>query len=811
MMSEEPTTAGLPPDLSGLCVEITGHAPLPIAAVDGATHILRYANPAFCLLMDEPLERLVGRPLQDLLPARDECVTLLDRVFRTGRPERHVQKEDAKPHPVFWSYTIWPMEADGHHVGIMIQVTETGHFHETAMAVNQALLLGAVRQHQLTDAAEDVNARLRQEIAARAVITAELSQKARELAEKARLLDLTHDAIIVRDMEGRIRYWNHGAEDLYGWSREEAMGKVSHLLLQTEFPVPVEQMLAELNRNDRWIGELVHTASDGRRLTVLARKTLDRDGEGRPAAVLENLTDITARKRAEQALQASQSLFSSLVEKAPFGMYVVDDHFRLQQVNTRALPMLGNVVPLVGRDFTEVVTVLWGKEVGGRLADIFRHTLETGERYVSPPFTEQRRDLDVEESYEWEVQRFTLPDGHYAVVCYFADISERHALERSIADRAADLVRADRSKDEFLGMLAHELRNPLAPLRSATEILQTRGVTAEATGQAVDILSRQIDNMSEMIDDLLDVSRITEGKIELRLEEVALEAVLEAAASLAERGIQARGQEITISLPAEPVFLRADATRLDQVFGNLLTNACKYSGRGCHVSLSAERAEPRGEEPPEVIVRVRDDGIGIAPDLLPRIFDLFVQANRSLDRAHGGLGIGLTLVQRLVKLHGGSVEAHSEGLGQGSEFTVRLPILAAAAAHAPPPAAANPDTPRRILIVDDNEDSAWTMATLQSMRGHETRTAFTGPDAVAAAAEFLPDVVLLDIGLPGMDGYEVARQLRAMPALAGTFVVAMTGYGRDEDRALTEAAGFDRHMVKPVDLELLRQWLSERP
>ena len=811
MMSEEPTTAGLPSDLSGLCVAITAHAPLPIAAVDGATHILRYANPAFCLLMDEPLERLVGRPLQDLLPARDECVTLLDRVFRTGRPERHIQKEDAKPHPVFWSYTIWPIEADGHHVGIMIQVTETGHFHETAMAVNEALLLGAVRQHQLTDAAEDVNARLREEIAARAVITAELSQKARELAEKARLLDLTHDAIIVRDMEGRIRYWNHGAEDLYGWSREEAMGKVSHLLLQTEFPVPVEQMLAELNRNDRWIGELVHTASDGRRLTVLARKTLDRDGEGRPAAVLENLTDITARKRAEQALQASQSLFSSLVEKAPFGMYVVDDHFRLQQVNTRALPMLGNVVPLVGRDFTEVVTVLWGKEVGGRLADIFRHTLETGERYVSPPFTEQRRDLDVEESYEWEVQRFTLPDGHYAVVCYFADISERHALERSIADRAADLVRADRSKDEFLGMLAHELRNPLAPLRSATEILQTRGVTAEATGQAVDILSRQIDNMSEMIDDLLDVSRITEGKIELRLEEVALEAVLEAAASLAERGIQARGQEITISLPAEPVFLRADATRLDQVFGNLLTNACKYSGRGCHISLSAERAEPRGEEPPEVIVRVRDDGIGIAPDLLPRIFDLFVQANRSLDRAHGGLGIGLTLVQRLVKLHGGSVEAHSEGLGQGSEFTVRLPILAATAAHAPPPAAANPDTPRRILIVDDNEDSAWTMATLQSMRGHETRTAFTGPDAVAAAAEFLPDVVLLDIGLPGMDGYEVARQLRAMPALAGTFVVAMTGYGRDEDRALTEAAGFDRHMVKPVDLELLRQWLSERP
>ncbi len=210
-------------------------------------------------------------------------------------------------------------------------------------------------------------------------------------------------------------------------------------------------------------------------------------------------------------------------------------------------------------------------------------------------------------------------------------------------------------------------------------------------------------------------------------------------------------------------------------------------------------------------MRVRDEGIGIAPELLPRIFDLFVQANRSLDRAHGGLGIGLTLVQRLVKLHGGSVEARSEGLGHGCEFIVRLPILAAAAAPAPPPAAEAHNTPRRILIVDDNEDSAWTMATLQEMRGHETRTAFTGPDALAAAAEFLPDVVLLDIGLPGMDGYEVARQLRAMPATAGTFTVAMIGYGRDEDRALTEAGGFDRHMVKPVDLELLRQWLSERP
>ena len=212
----------------------------------------------------------------------------------------------------------------------------------------------------------------------------------------------------------------------------------------------------------------------------------------------------------------------------------------------------------------------------------------------------------------------------------------------------------------------------------------------------------------------------------------------------------------------------------------------------------------------EVIVRVRDDGMGIAPELLPHVFDLFVQSTRSLDRAHGGLGIGLTLVHRLVKLHGGSVEARSEGLGRGSEFIVRLPILPGPVTVQPPPAPAAPEISRRILIVDDNEDATNSMAMLQRHRGHETRTAFTGPEAVAAAAEFLPEVVLLDIGLPGMDGFEVARRLRAMPALADTFLVALTGYGSDEDRSRAREAGFDEYLVKPVDLDLLREWLRSR-
>jgi PAS domain S-box-containing protein len=682
-MNAKTNSTELLPDLPRHSLAITEHAPLPMATVEGATHIVRYANPAFCKLMGESIEKLIGRPLQALLPEKDQCVTLLDRVFRTGRPESHVEQEHSKPHPVFWAYTMWPVQASEGLVGVMIQVTETAQFHETAVAMNEALLLGSVRQHELTGVAEQLNVHLRAEIA--------------------------------------------------------------------------------------------------------------------------------ERQRVEAALRASKALFSGLVEQAPFGMYVVDARFKLQQVNRRAMPVFSSIHPLIGRDFSEVIEVVWGADVGGQIASVVRQTLETGESYLSPPFTARRRDIGVEQSYEWELQRITLPNSLHAVVCYFADVSERRAMEAALASHAADLVRADRNKDEFLAMLAHELRNPLAPLRNAAEILRTTDADADASEHARQILDRQIENMTRMIDDLLDVSRITEGRIELRLQTVELGAIIDAAAHLAQPGIAAREQQLAITLPAEPVFLNADATRLEQVFGNLLTNACKYSNPGSHISLSADCAPARGEEPPHVTVRVKDDGIGIAAEMLPHIFDLFVQATGAPERAQGGLGIGLTLVDRLVKLHGGSVAAHSGGLDQGSEFIVRLPILEGAVAPTPPMTASPArDTPRRMLIVDDNRDSATSMSTLQRVRGHETRIAFSGPAAVAAAAEFVPDVVLLDLGLPGMDGFEVARRLRAMPALAGAFIVAISGYGRPDDLARARAAGFDEHLVKPADLDLLREWLRSR-
>ena len=675
------------------------------------------------------------------------------------------------------------------------------------VAMNEALMLRSIRQHELMEAAEDLNEQLHVQIAAREKIAVEASETARmlaitarELAEKARLLDLTEDAIIVRDVAGHISYWNHGAEVLYGWSSAEALGKVSHSLLRTEFPTPLEQITAELHRDGRWTGELVHTTRTGRRITVLVRKTLDHDSAGNPAAVLQTLTDITERKAADDALRASQAFNRSIIESSTDCIKVLNLAGHLLSIEAgQELLGITDLDPFLHQPWAE----FWaGEEDRAAAQRAIAEAVAGGEGRFVGFF----RTLHGEDKW-WDVVITPVRDasGQPArLLVVSRDITERRLLNNALVARAADLVRADRSKDEFLAMLAHELRNPLAPLSNAAVILSTAGVTSAERGQAQQIIVRQIENMSRMIDDLLDVSRITEGKIEMRKKAVSLEAILTAATSLARSGCAARHQDLVLSMPADPVFLDADATRLEQVFGNLLSNACKYAGDGCHIALNATR------DAREVIITVSDDGAGIAPELLPRIFDLFVQASRTLDRTHGGLGIGLTLVRRLVHLHGGSIEARSEGLGHGTQFIVRLPILAEPPpAPAPTPIPAQ-EIPRRILIVDDNTDSARSLAILQTRRGHVTQTAFTGPAAVTTAAEFLPEVVLLDIGLPGMDGFAVARQLRAMPALQGVFIIAMSGYGHGKDRAEAKAAGFDEYLVKPVDLAQLREWLAAR-
>lgn len=378
---------------------------------------------------------------------------------------------------------------------------------------------------------------------------------------------------------------------------------------------------------------------------------------------------------------------------------------------------------------------------------------------------------------------------------------ERLAMARELFGQNLALVHtekilfeADRRKDEFIATLAHELRNPLAPICTGLQVLRLTNDSGTLV-RTMDLMERQLGHMTRLINDLLDVSRITSGKVLLRLQRTLVSTVLEAAAEATRPVIVAGGHALTVDLPEQPLWLDVDPDRLAQVIGNLLNNAAKYSGNGSAIMVSA------CQDGSEVLIQVTDTGLGIPENMLSQVFDMFTQVNRTLERAQGGLGIGLALVKQLVEMHGGIVIAESAGTGQGSTFSIRLPCAAAPAAVAPE---ARPIMPcasesRRILVVDDNTDSALMLATMLGFWGHETWTAASGQEALTAAAEFAPKIVFLDIGLPDMDGHEVAERLRATPALADTLLVALTGWGGADDRRRSKEAGFDLHLTKPVD------------
>jgi len=372
---------------------------------------------------------------------------------------------------------------------------------------------------------------------------------------------------------------------------------------------------------------------------------------------------------------------------------------------------------------------------------------------------------------------------------------------------AVDLSDADRRKNEFLALLAHELRNPLAPISNTVRALRRGAIDKETVRLASELLERQVGQMSRLVDDLLDMSRISRGKIELRKDPVELTPIIEQAVEAARPHFRKLNHELTLKLPAQAVYLNADRARLTQVIANLLNNAAKFTDAGAHVWLTVEAA---GDQ---AVFSVRDTGIGIAAEQLPHVFDMFAQADTSLERSRDGLGIGLTLVKTIAELHGGTVEARSAGLGRGSEFIIRLPVLVAGAETAPqsPKHDASLVASRRVLVVDDSEDGAESMAMILQFAGHETCKAYDGVAALEAAERFRPDVVLLDIGLPRMNGYEVCRRLRQEAWGREMTIVALTGWGQEEDRNRSKEAGFDMHMVKPVDFDALLQLLGSVP
>jgi two-component system CheB/CheR fusion protein len=523
----------------------------------------------------------------------------------------------------------------------------------------------------------------------------------------------------------------------------------------------------------------------------------ERDAGGRPVRLLGACQDITERKTLERALRLSEERYRSLVGAITSVVWTTDAEGKFIEPQAAWEAYTGQPWEqhrgfgwraAVHADDLGTIQKLWAEaERAGthyRSACRVWHAPSGGYRFC-------------------ESSAVAIRNVDGSIREWIGTLVDEHERERALHE----LREADRRKDEFLAMLSHELRNPLAPILNAVQVLDRVGPgDEEVTAKYRDVITRQVQHMKRLLDDLLDVSRVSQGKIQLRMEPLELGAVLLQAVDVSRPMIVEKRQELSLTLAQGPLSLDADPTRLVQVFANLLNNAAKYTDHGGHIALTVK------VEGGEAVVRVRDDGMGMTPELLAGAFDLFVQETRSLDRAQGGLGIGLTMVRTLVKMHGGSVRAFSEGPGRGSEFMVRLPLSQGAEVPADRDASSVDTAPPRrlrVLVVDDNEDAARSIGYLLEMTGHEVTLAFDGPDALVLAAAAPPDLVLLDIGLPGMDGYTVAAQLRAAGHGRAT-LVALSGYGQDEHLRRSREAGFDHHLVKPIDFAKLEKIAAQR-
>ena len=513
-------------------------------------------------------------------------------------------------------------------------------------------------------------------------------------------------------------------------------------------------------------------------------------------------TDITEERRAETVLRASEIRFRQLFESAKDGILILDgDAATITEANPYIAEMLGySRDQFVGKELWQIG--LFKDVEASKLA--MRKLQKKGYiRYEDLPLeTKAGRRINVE-----FVSNVYGEDGEAVIQCNIRDISDRKLLEESLRQRAADLSEADRRKDEFLATLTHELRNPLAPIKTGLKLLKL-SPNAEVAARTLPMMERQLAHLVRLIDDLLDVSRISSGKIVLKRERIAFQEIAAAALEASQPLIDAAGHSLIIDWPEEPVWLDADPTRLAQIFSNLLINSAKYMRAGGQIKFSARQQDA------SIVVSVRDTGMGIPADMLGSVFDMFTQIDRTLDRAQGGLGIGLSLVKTLVEMHGGLVQVTSGGIDLGSTFTVILPTAPRLATEPQTlkietaTAAVNKSAGRRILVVDDNVDAAESLVLLLNLSGNDARTAFNGQEALAIATTFRPEAVFLDIGLPRMNGYEVARQLLADPATASAKLIALTGWGSENDILKSKKAGFHAHLTKPIDPETIDALLA---
>ncbi len=611
------------------------------------------------------------------------------------------------------------------------------------------------------------------------------------------------DAVIATDQQGRVSFMNGTAEGLTGWAQDEARGKPLDEVFRITNEVTgnvVESRVNIVLREGIIVGLANHTvltAKDGTRRPIEDSAAPIKDG-ARIEGVVLVFRDSSEARLAEARIRESEERYRSLVAATT-------------QTVWSTSPDFSRSVTLTGQDPIGLPDE--AKKAGGWL-DI-----------IHPEDREQTRQaialaLGSRTGYEIE-HRAKYRDGtyrHYLTravplldkagsirewIGTSTDITDRRQAEEARERLYRELQENDKRKDEFLAMLAHELRNPLAAMGNAVA-LTARSRQAEHVDWSMEVINRQIKHLTRLIDDLLDVSRINSGKIELRRDDLDATPILESAVETVRPLAVQRKHELSVSVDRGNIWVNADPTRLEQVVTNLLTNAAKYTENGGHIWLTA------GHDGEDVVITVRDNGVGIPPEKLPEMFELFAQGDRTLARSEGGLGVGLTVVKKLVQMHGGRITARSEGIDKGSEFSVRLraanrPVTVTALVKEP---ADSPRRAARVLVVDDNVDMATGMARLLHLLGHDVKTAHDGPEAVAVAPAHMPEFVLLDIGLPGMDGYEVAARLRQDGCCRRAVFIAVSGYGQDEDRRRSKAAGFDYHLVKPIDHDALLALLS---
>ena len=610
----------------------------------------------------------------------------------------------------------------------------------------------------------------------------------------------------ILDVDGTILEPNRLSWEGCGYARDRLVGKRFRdgpwWTPSAELASRIEIACAEAAAGTPFRAELPYFVADGSERALDATILPIKDEAGRILFLAATGTDITDRKRAE----AERQKFVTLVENSTDFIGICDLEGTPLYVNPAGLSLVG----LQGMEEarrTHVRDFFFPEDQSRIMDEFFPSVVENGHGEIEVRFRHFRTGNARWMAYK--VLKLTDDDGEaVAFATVSQDVTERRGLEDDLRKLASDLSAADRHKNEFLATLSHELRNPLAPLRSMLEVLKRAGDDRATASRALDTMGRQLEQLVRLVDDLLDLSRISHNRIELRRERVDLTATIHAAVQAAHSVAEAMGHVIRVSVPAEPLLLLADPVRLTQVLGNLLSNSNKYTPPGGAITVTASR---QGND---VVVSVADTGAGIPPDKLGSIFDMFTQVDQTLERSQGGLGIGLTLVKRLVEMHGGSVEAKSAGKGRGSEFVVRLPALAEASGGATAmPAAPEPQGRYRILVVDDNRDAAHSLVLLLQIAGHEASSAHDGPSALEAIATQRPDVVLLDIGLPTLNGYEVCRRVRREPWGGGVLLIALTGWGQDEDRRKSREAGFDGHLVKPVayaDLIALLDSLTAR-